>query len=152
MFKRCSVSRRSATAKLSYKKHTGRMNYGAAAVEFAVVAPLLVMLTMGMIEISRLVMVKQLLINASREGARLAVLPTSNEQQVVSQVQSELAAGMISGATISLSPASLSIAPAGTPVTVSIQVSATSVSWLPKPMFVISQTISAATTMRRESL
>ncbi len=138
--------------KTRIKNRIHQKNLGAAAVEFAVVAPLLVMLTFGMIEISRVVMVKQLLINASREGARLAVLPTANEQQVISQVQSELASALISGATISLSPQSLSLAPAGTPVTVSIQVNATSVSWLPKPMFVISQTISAATTMRRESL
>ncbi len=126
--------------------------WGAAAVEFALVAPLLVVLTFGMIEISRMVMVKQLLINASREGARLAVLPTANEQQVMTQVQGDLASAMISGATISISPESLTSAPAGTPVTVSIAVSSTNVSWLPKPLFVISQNISAATTMRRESL
>ncbi len=127
-------------------------NRGAAVVEFAVVAPLLVMLTFGMIEVSRVVMVKQLLINASREGARLAVLPTANEQQVMAQVQSELASGYINSATITLTPQSLSSAPAGTPVTVEIQVSATAVSWLPKPMFVLNQTIRASTTMRRESL
>ncbi len=121
-------------------------------MEFALVAPLLVVLTFGMIEISRMVMVKQLLINASREGARLAVLPTANEQQVMTQVQGDLASAMISGATISISPESLTSAPAGTPVTVSIAVSSTNVSWLPKPLFVISQNISAATTMRRESL
>jgi Flp pilus assembly protein TadG len=141
-----------AAVKHRRPKHARRKNLGAAAVEFAVVSPLLVMLTFGMIEVSRLVMVKQLLINASREGARLAVLPTANEQQVLSQVQGELTAAFINGATVSLSPQALSSAPAGTPITVSIQVNATSVSWLPKPMFVISQTISAATTMRRESL
>lgn len=125
---------------------------GAAVVEFAVVAPLLVMLTFGMIEIGRIVMVKQLMINASREGARLAVLPSSTEYQVIQQVQSELSSAYVSGATITLNPASLASAPAGTPVTVSIAVNSASVSWLPKPMFVISQTITAATTMRRESL
>ncbi len=78
-------------------------------------APLLVALTFGMIEISLMVMVKQLLINASREGARMAVLPTANEQQVRSQVQSELAAGFINGANVTITPASLASAPAGTP-------------------------------------
>ncbi len=110
------------------------------------------MLTFGMIEISRMVMVKQLLINASREGARLAVLPSATDQQVISQIQSDLASGMIGNAVISFSPSSLSTAPAGTPITVLIQVNANSVSWLPKPMFVTSQVISASTTMRRESL
>ena len=41
---------------------------GAAAVEFAIVAPLMFLLTMGMIEVGRMVMVKQLMVNASREG------------------------------------------------------------------------------------
>ena len=39
------------------------------------VAPLLILLTMGMMEVGRMVMVKQLMVNASREGARRAVLP-----------------------------------------------------------------------------
>lgn len=133
------------------RRKVKRSSLGAAAVEFAVVAPLLVMLTFGMIEISRIVMVKQLLINASREGARLAVLPAATDQQVMNQIQSDLAAGMINNGVIVLSPESLSSAPAGTPITVSIHVNSNAVSWLPKPMFVISQTISASTTMRRES-
>ena len=125
---------------------------GAAVVEFAFVAPLLIMLTFGMIELGRLVMVKQLMINASREGARLAVLPSSTEQAVIAQVNSELAAGTIHGATIVLTPSSLANAPAGSPVTVSIFVNSSAVSWIPKPMFVFNQTIEASTTMRRESL
>lgn len=137
---------------LSRRSKNKRNRSGAAVVEFAVVAPLLVTLTFGMIEVGRIVMVKQLMINASREGARLAVLPTSTEEQVRAHVQSELATALISGATITLTPEALTSAPSGTPVTVSIAISAASVSWLPKPMFVISQTISATTTMRRESL
>ncbi|MGN6543793.1 MAG: TadE/TadG family type IV pilus assembly protein [Aureliella sp.] len=125
---------------------------GAAVVEFAFVAPLLIMLTFGMIELGRLVMVKQLLINASREGARLAVLPASTEQDVLALVNSELASATINGATVVLTPASLANAPAGSPVTVSISISSSAVSWIPKPMFVFNQTLEASTTMRRESL
>ena len=110
------------------------------------------MLTFGMIELGRLVMVKQLMINASREGARLAILPSSTEQAVIAQVQSELAAGTIHGATVVLTPSSLANAPAGSPVTVSIQVNSSAVSWIPTPMFVFNQTLEASTTMRRESL
>lgn len=47
---------------------------GAAAVEFAVVAPWLLFIIFGAIEIGRAVMVAQIVTNASREGARLAVV------------------------------------------------------------------------------
>ena len=55
---------------------------GAAAVEFAVVAPIFLLLVFGMIEYGRMVMVQQVLTNASREGARVAVLDGSTAQQV----------------------------------------------------------------------
>lgn len=45
---------------------------GVAAVELAVVSPLLVLLLMGTWEVGRLVQVHQILFNAAREGARVA--------------------------------------------------------------------------------
>ncbi len=43
-------------------------------MEFAVVAPLFLVFVFGMIEYGRMVMVQQVITNASREGARRAVL------------------------------------------------------------------------------
>lgn len=136
------------------QRHTRRpaARVGAAVVEFAFVAPLLITLTFGMIEIGRVVMVKQLLINAAREGARMAILPASISQDVIAHVQDELNKSSIQGATVTLSPESLANAPAGSAVTVAISINASAVSWLPKPLFVVSQQLDAATTMRRESL
>lgn len=125
---------------------------GAAVVEFAVVGPLLVMLTMGMMEVGRAVMVKQVMVNASREGARMAILPSADSQTVIAQVHSQLAASSINGTTVTLDPPTLVNAPAGTPVTVTISVNASQVSWIPNPAFTLYQTITASTTMRRESL
>src|SRR5947209_283568 len=51
--------------------------WGAAAVEFAIVAPLLVSLVLGLIEFGRVLMVEQILTNAAREGCRTAVLDGS---------------------------------------------------------------------------
>ena len=129
-----------------------RSQCGAAVVEFAFVAPLLIMLTFGMLELGRVVMVKQLLINASREGARMAILPASTAEEVIAHVQTELSNSSINGANVVVTPGSLATAQAGSPVTVAVSVSASSVSWIPKPLFVFSQTIDATTTMRRESL
>ncbi|HUG68005.1 MAG TPA: TadE family protein [Pirellulaceae bacterium] len=47
-----------------------RKQRGAAAVEFAAVAPIFVLLLFGMLEFGRMVMVQQILTNATREGAR----------------------------------------------------------------------------------
>ncbi len=43
-------------------------------MEFAIVAPIFFMMIMGMLELGRAVMVQQVITNASREGARVAVL------------------------------------------------------------------------------
>ena len=125
---------------------------GAAVVEFAVVAPLMMMLTLGLMEVSRIVMVKQLLVNASREGARLAILPQSSSQDVQSQVIADLEAASVSGVTVSITPELLSSASAGTPVTVSASVQAADVSWIPKPVYSFNTTLVGSTTMRKESL
>src|SRR5690606_32800631 len=50
-----------------------RNRRGASAVEFALVAPIFVLFVFGMVEYGRMVMVQQVLTNASREGARRAV-------------------------------------------------------------------------------
>lgn len=124
---------------------------GAAVVEFAFVAPLMMMMTMGMIEIGRLVMVKQVMVNASREGARRAVLPNADASTIIAQVQSELTSATIGSAQVTVTPNSLATAAAGSNVTVMVSVATGSVSWIPKPMFSINQTMTASTTMRKES-
>ena len=48
-------------------------------MEFAVVLPLLITLLFGIIEFGWLFMVRQSLINAAREGCRIAVLQTATE-------------------------------------------------------------------------
>ncbi len=58
-------------SKLGKTRHRGRtQRLGAAAVEFAIVAPLFFMLVFGCIEFGRALMVQQILTNASRVGAR----------------------------------------------------------------------------------
>ena len=52
----------------------GRTRRGQALVEFALILPILMILLMGIIEFGRAWNVKQVLTDASREGARLAVV------------------------------------------------------------------------------
>lgn len=124
---------------------------GAAVVEFAIVAPVFFLLVFGMIEYGRLVMVQQVLTNASREGARQAVLDGSTTSSVTDAVQNYLTAARISGPTIAVNPDPPSTAGFGDPVTVTVSVPFNQVSWLPSPMFLGGTTMSAVTVMRRES-
>lgn len=137
--------------KHSTRRLINRNRSGAAVVEFAVVAPLMIMMTLGLMEISRIVMVKQLLVNASREGARLAILPQATSTDVRNQVLEDLQAVSVSGVTVSISPTTLATENAGTPVTVSASVAAADVSWIPHPLYSFNTTLVGSTTMRKES-
>lgn len=53
-----------------------RNQKGAAAIEFAIVLPLLVILVFGVIEVGLLLYNKQVITNASREGARAGITLT----------------------------------------------------------------------------
>ena len=125
---------------------------GAAAVEFAVVAPVFLLLVFGMIEYGRMVMVQQVITNASREGARVGVLDGSTNQSVQDIVNQYLTSGSISGATVTVTPTNPEDADFGDPVTVSVDIPFSQVSWLPSPMYLGGTTLSATTVMRRESV
>lgn len=51
----------------------------AAVVEFAVISPLLLTILFGIIEYGYIFMVRQTLVNAAREGCRVAILQTTTE-------------------------------------------------------------------------
>jgi Flp pilus assembly protein TadG len=104
----------------------------------------------GMIEFGRMVMVQQVLTNATREGARLAVLESATVATVTTTVNSYLAAASITGATVTIAPNPLSNAEFGDPVTVTVSISFNQVSWLPSPMYLGGRTMTATTVMRCE--
>jgi Flp pilus assembly protein TadG len=125
-------------------------------VEFAIVAPVFFLLVFGMIEFGRMVMVQQVITNASREGARIAVLdtntPATQTAEVTTAVQNYLHGGSITGATVTVNPNPPSTAVYGAPVTVSVSIPFRQVSWLPSPIFLGGSTLSATTVMRRETV
>ncbi|RMG01764.1 MAG: pilus assembly protein [Planctomycetota bacterium] len=125
---------------------------GAAVVEFAIVAPVFFLLLLGMIEFGRMIMVQQIITNASREGARVAVLDGTTTDDVVDTVNNYLSSAAINGANITVDPDPPSDAGYGEPVTVSVSVPFSQVSWLPSPMFLGGTNLSASTVMRRETV
>jgi Flp pilus assembly protein TadG len=122
---------------------------GAAAVEFAIVAPVFFMLVVGMIEIGRAIMVQQVLINASRVGARQAAMLSSSEDAVIDAVEDYFEGVGMSDVSTTVSPDPATAA-AGTAITVDTSVSFADVSWLPAPWFMGGKTLTSSSVMRKE--
>ncbi len=66
---------------------------GSALIEIAVVLPILLVLTMGMMDFGRAFHAKSLLDQAAREGCRLAVVTAPDAALVQSRVTSILSSG-----------------------------------------------------------
>lgn len=80
-----------------------RRDRGAALLETAIVLPLVLLVSVGIFEFGRAFQTWQVITNAAREGARIAVLPNSTTAGVQSRVTSYLTAGQLpnaAGATV----------------------------------------------------
>lgn len=124
---------------------------GAAAVEFALVAPIFIMFLLGIFEFGRAMMVQQALINATREGARKAIFVGSTVTKAKDAVVSHLAS---SG--VSVSPNKVTVSPDptkavnGDSITVSVSVPYTEVAWL-AGIYMKGKSLTASTTMSFET-
>lgn len=124
---------------------------GAAAVEFAIIAPVMLTFTLGLIEISRLTMVKESAVQATREGAREAIRPAATAADVIAQVNQELALMSITNANVVVEPSVLESAPPGSLVTVRVSVPIAAISWAGDYFTFAATDVVAETVMRRES-
>ncbi|WP_345688785.1 TadE family protein [Novipirellula caenicola] len=131
------------------KKKATRM--AASAVEFALVAPLMIAFTFGLVELGRMMLVKQTATHASREGARIAVRPAATTSEVVERVNDELALMGIQDATVETVPSSIETATSGGIVTVRIAIDISSITWVPGFLNLDATQIVAESSMRRES-
>ena len=131
---------------------------GVAAVEFAVVVPVFFIVVFGMVEFGRAVMVQQVLVNASREGARTAVLEVATLQSVEDSIDTYLdASGITDHDTDFTVNGSVVTDPtgnnsgAGDSIGVAVSVEFNDVSWLPIPEYLGGTTLRAESVMRRET-
>lgn len=108
----------------------------AAAVEFAVVAPLLALLTVGTIEIGRAIHVKMALSDAVRHGCRLASEPRSDNAAVTKRVNAVLASNGINPANATVAykvndvAGDVKTAQEGDRVEVAVTVSLSNLTWV----------------------
>jgi Flp pilus assembly protein TadG len=142
--------RRSALfARFVNRRSTTSSRLGAAATEFAIVAPLFILLVIGMIELGRGLMVQQVLINASRVGARQAITMGATSSEVQAAVTDYAASVAVPNVSVDVTPNPAS-SPAGTMMSVTTTVPFSDVSWLPAPWFLGGTTLTAESTMRKE--
>ena len=73
-----------------------RSNRGTALLETAMTLPLVLLVSVSIFEFGRAYQTWQVLTNASREAARIAVLPGTTDADINARVQAYLAAGQIS--------------------------------------------------------
>lgn len=81
---------------------SSRRARGAAAVEFAVVLPLLLIILLGIIEYGYVFMVQQTVQHAAREGSRVAILQSSvapSYPEAYARLDDVMAAANLSGYT-----------------------------------------------------
>lgn len=135
----------------SGSRRANRRRRGASAVEFAIVAPVFFLVVLGIIEFGRMVMVQQVITNAAREGARIAVLDSATAGRVTSRVNDYLAAASLPGATVVITPSPPTSAKFDEPVSVEVRMPFAAASALSKPFMTSGMTLSAKSVMRRET-
>lgn len=121
---------------------------GTATVEFAVIAPILVALMLGMVEVTRAIQVKNFLTDTARSGCRYGVQPGISTQNIKDNINSILTNDGISAsdATITVqvngATADASTANRGDRLTVKVQVPTSKIGWV-TPLFLPSTAVAS---------
>jgi TadE-like protein len=98
--------------------HRLRSERGAELIEFALVLPLLLFIIMGLVDFGFLFQRFEVVTNAAREGARMAVLPGYATADVTTRVRAYVSNGglAITGTNPSVSVTNVTIPTGGGPV------------------------------------
>lgn len=108
---------------------------GVAAVEFALVLPVIVLLLLGSLEMGRAVMVRHVLEETARAGCRVAVFENGTHEDVMDIIDVSMKGAGISDYIVNIDPDPPENLEAFEPVTVTVTVPYKSVSWLPASNF-----------------
>jgi Flp pilus assembly protein TadG len=140
-----------------------RSERGAAIIETALTLPLLLLVSVGIFEFGRAYETWQIMTNAAREGARIAVLPSPPPGAVDARVREYLALGGLTsdqtvGVAVTPMPVSLGAAGNASGSRVTVTYPFTFMVLQPVAQLVVSGstvggpiTLTAAATMRNES-
>ena len=120
---------------------------GAAMIEFAIVAPLLMLFFFAAFEFCRVAMIRHTVDNAVYEGCREAIIPGATAGSARAKAEEILGTLGLNGATVIVSPAT--IHNRSPEVTLTIEVALDSNTFVP-PQFTGGTRITRTLTMQRE--
>lgn len=118
-----------------------RRRRGVAAVEFAFIAPVMLLLTVGMIEVTRVAQVKLVLADAVRHGCRVATEPRTDNDMVAKCINGILTSNGINSADAKIDikinnvVGTLQTAKEGDRIQVTITLAVSKVSWIAPLIF-----------------
>lgn len=122
---------------------------GTATVEFAALAPLIITMILGGIELGRCVMVKHVLEEAARAGCRVVTLHEGTKRAAIDIIDTSMQAAGISGYTVTFTPDPPTSQDQLTPVKVTVSVPHSQISWL-TPKFLAGSTLTGDCIMPAE--
>jgi Flp pilus assembly protein TadG len=134
----------------------GRRRPGTALVEFAIVGPIMLIMTLAVFEFGRTFMMVELLTEGARIGCRQGIIQGTSSQQIRDAVTDYLSGvgihGETAGVIINQAPLDSVEAAhqqANTEITVQVTVPVKTISWVPNPLYT-NGTLAGQFTMRRE--
>jgi len=127
---------------------TSNKRRGLAVVEFAICAPLLLIMVFGTIEVANYIHFRQITVTASYETALRATAIGGTEEEALAQGKMALAGYGIDDGTISFSPRVDANTPSGTLITVTVSISRAKYVSSPLKYFQNSLITSSTTMMR----
>jgi len=107
------------------------------------------LLVIGIIEVGRAMMVQQVIINASRVGARHAVTLSATQQSTIDTVTEYAENVSVYGLAVTVTP-DPATADASDEITVTTTIDFASVTWVPSPWFMGGKILTASSIMRKE--
>jgi Flp pilus assembly protein TadG len=136
---------------VTLRRGRNRGRWAAVAVEFALIAPFLTVCLLGMVELGRAIMVRQVLNDAVRQAARRGILPNTSSTSITANANKVLTQNGIPNtptATITIlvngSAVDASTAVKGDTISVKVSVPFANVAWLP-PLFLTGNSVESET-------
>jgi Flp pilus assembly protein TadG len=113
-----------------------RQRRGIACVEFAVVLPLLFFVVLGVCELSRAVMVKEILSDAARNGCRAGIVPGATNEAITAKINT-----VLTNSRLSTADATINISVNGPALSVKVSIPYAKVAWTGTFFYMSAQSI-----------
>src|SRR5262249_20780754 len=128
--------------------------WGTSAVEFAVIAPILLFTIIGIIEVARAFMVTEMLSSAARVGCRTGIVPGRSTSDITTAVTNHLSGMGLATESITVEVndvvANPSTAADYSEITVIVTIPVVDISWLPSIHYLMGTNLSAQYTLAKE--